>query len=218
MLSEDTKRLEDAYNKFNEYYFDGALPTVMITIQSSRGAYGHCTTQKVWASGGERYYELNLGAEYLDRPIENVLATLMHEMVHIYCMENNIKDTSNLGRYHNKKFKEEAEKRGLLISRHDYVGWSITQPSDKFISVIKQMKLDVACENCRVGEIYTFGGNADNEDDDSETGVDKNKPKIKKPSSTRKYMCPFCNISVRATKDVNIMCADCFAPMIKVPE
>lgn len=76
----------------------------ILTIQSSCGVYRHCTTQKVWASAKELYYELNLGAEYLDRPIENVLATLMHEMVHIYCMENKIKDTSNAGRYHNIRF------------------------------------------------------------------------------------------------------------------
>ena len=213
MLSADTKRLEEAYSKFNDYYFESALPDVMITIQSSRGAYGHCTTQKVWASGDERYYELNLGAEYLDRPIENVLATLMHEMVHIYCMENGIKDTSNLGRYHNKKFKEEAEKRGLLISKHDYIGWSVTQPSEKFIGVIKEMGLDVACENCRVGEKIQLGG--DSSDGDDTPGIEK-KPRIKKPSSTRKYVCPFCMVSIRATRDVHIICADCMEPFMRI--
>lgn len=87
MLSSDTYKLENAFHILNQNLFGGTLPTVMITIQSSRSAYGHCTTQKVWASGGEMMYELNLGAEYLDRPIENVMATLVHEMVHIYCME-----------------------------------------------------------------------------------------------------------------------------------
>ena len=97
MLSTDTKRLEDAYGVFNREYFNGELPMVMITIQSSLKAYGHCTTKKIWASGSDRYYELNLSAEYLSRPIENVLATLVHEMVHIYCMETGIKDTSITG-------------------------------------------------------------------------------------------------------------------------
>lgn len=31
----------------------------------------------------------------------------------------------------------------------------------------------------------------------------------KRPSSTRKYICPCCHNSVRATKDVHIICADC---------
>ena len=54
MLSTDTKRLEDAYGVFNREYFNGELPMVMITIQSSLKAYGHCTTKKIWASGSDR--------------------------------------------------------------------------------------------------------------------------------------------------------------------
>ena len=46
MLSTDTKRLEDAYGVFNREYFNGELPMVMITIQSSLKAYGHCTLQR----------------------------------------------------------------------------------------------------------------------------------------------------------------------------
>lgn len=209
MLSNDTKKLETAYNVFNEKYFNNALPVAMITIQSSRGAYGHCTTQKVWASVTERYYELNLGAEYLSRPIENVLATLMHEMVHIYCMENGIKDTSNGGRYHNTKFKRESEQRGLKISKATYIGWSVTEPTEMFIRNLHTWGLDVACENYRIGaEIASVGG--------GETGTGADTDGKPKKTSTRKYVCPCCGNSVRATKDINIICGDCMEVMLKV--
>lgn len=215
MLSNDTKKLETAYNVFNEKYFNNALPVAMITIQSSRGAYGHCTTQKVWASGTGRYYELNLGAEYLSRPIENVLATLMHEMVHIYCMENGIKDTSNGGRYHNTKFKRESEQRGLKISKATYIGWSVTEPTEMFIRNIRAWGLDVACENYRLGaEIASVGGGGTGTGGETGTGADTDgKPK---KTSTRKYVCPCCGNSVRATKDINIICGDCMEVMLKV--
>lgn len=218
MLSADTKRLEQAYAVLNSQYYGGELPTVMITIQSSRGAYGHCTTQKVWESGDEKYYELNLGAEYLNRPIENVLATLQHEMVHIFCLENGIKDTSNNGRYHNMKFKAEAEKRDLLISRGETIGWSVTQPSEKFIKNIHEWGIADSCENCRVGYQIDISGilgilGKGTDGDDAGTGT---KGKVKKPSSTRKYICNTCGISVRATKDVNILCMDCNEQMEKV--
>ena len=36
-----------------------------------------------------------------------------------------------------------------------------------------------------------------------------------KSSSTRKYVCPCCHTSVRATKQVNIMCADCDEYMVE---
>lgn len=215
MLSKETLKLETAYDIFNKHYFDGSLPKVIITIQSSRGAYGHCTTYKAWASGDELRYELNLGAEYLNRPIENVLATLMHEMVHIYCMENGLKDTSNMGRYHNKIFKTEAEKRGLIISKAEHIGWSKTQPSDQFICNIQSWGLADACES------YRFGGHEDTGADnygadgsDNDTGIAV-VMKPKKPSSTRKYICPVCGNSVRATKDVNILCLDCCMQMEK---
>lgn len=201
MLSTDTKRLEDAYGVFNREYFNGELPMVMITIQSSLKAYGHCTTKKIWASGSDRYYELNLSAEYLSRPIENVLATLVHEMVHIYCMETGIKDTSNNGRYHNKRFKTEAEMRDLKIAYAPTIGWSVTEPTEGFIRNLKAWGLYDACENYRLGALQT----------DSSNGTDK----PRKKSSTRKYYCPVCGNSVRATKDVNILCMDCNVQMIK---
>ena len=201
MLSTDTKRLEDAYGVFNREYFNGELPMVMITIQSSLKAYGHCTTKKIWASGSDRYYELNLSAEYLSRPIENVLATLVHEMVHIYCMETGIKDTSNNGRYHNKRFKTEAEMRDLKIAYAPTIGWSVTEPTEVFIRNVKNWGLYDACENYRLGALQT----------DSAEGTDK----PRKKTSTRKYYCPVCGNSVRATKDVNILCMDCNVQMIK---
>ena len=34
-------------------------------------------------------------------------------------------------------------------------------------------------------------------------------PRTKKPSSTRKYICPCCGNSFRATKSINVLCMDC---------
>lgn len=70
----------------------------------------------------DSYREINIGAEYLSRPIENVLATLTHEMVHLYCMVNGIKSPSNGGRHYNKQFnKAGAEKRDVKIEYAQYI-------------------------------------------------------------------------------------------------
>lgn len=37
-----------------------------------------------------------------------------------------------------------------------------------------------------------------------------------KPSTVRKYQCPCCGNSVRATKEVHIACLDCGVPMVLV--
>lgn len=44
----------------------------------------------------------------------------------------------------------------------------------------------------------------------------QSKPGTKRPSSTRKLVCPCCGLSVRATKTVNILCGDCMQKMEEV--
>ena len=109
--------LNKMFDLCNDKYFEGELPKPTITIQSTPKAFGHVWSSKIWHStvNGRDVltYELNLDANSLDRKIVDVVATLVHEMVHLYCLENEIKDTSNKGVYHNKRFKAECEKRGL---------------------------------------------------------------------------------------------------------
>ena len=47
---------------------------------------------------------------------------MLHEMAHLYNLNHGIKDVSNNGYYHNKKFKETAEAHGLAISHHHTYG------------------------------------------------------------------------------------------------
>lgn len=219
MLSEHNQFLERAYGVLNKHYFEDKLPEVVITIQSSQKAYGHITVGKVWMDSWDIYHEINLSAEHLDRPVANVISTLMHEMCHLYAMENNIKDTSNNYRYHNKHFKEIAEQRDLKISYHDSIGWSVTEPTEKLLETIVKYGLDVQMEYVRMGENGWSGGNGDDGNgDDGSDGNGLNGKRPKKKSNTRKYMCPACHNSVRATKDVNILCMDCNMQMVKVEQ
>lgn len=210
MLAADSALLESAYTVLNRIYFENSLPDAVITIQSSPKSYGYITVHKVWKDIKDCYHEINIGAEYLSRPIENVLATLLHEMIHLYCMVNEIKDTSNGGRYHNKQFKIEAEKRDLKIEYAKYIGYSVTSPTDRFIKVIKENGLCAEINHCRTGSslmVPPDGGGA--------VGIEGGSPG-KRKSSTRKYVCQHCGISVRATKDVFIICGNCMDTMIKV--
>ena len=128
--------------------------------------------------------------------------TLIHEGVHLYAMQNGIKDTSNRGVYHNRTFKELAEQRGLLISRHEKYGWTVTSPSEKTIDFCIGYGLE-DIEICRQSDFYIgiSGGKSGN----GNTGT----PRTKKPSSTRKYICPCCGNSFRATKNIRVLCMDC---------
>lgn len=199
--------LEKIFRTLNANYFDGLIEEPIITIQSTPRAYGHVTVGKAWhRTDGEERHELNLGAGTLDRPIENVVATVLHEMVHLFCLKNDIKDTSRGGTYHNKRFKGEAEKRDLHIEYDSRIGWSVTHPTEKLIDfIIEQGWADI-----RMGrtEGFMFRGPGGGNKSGGET--DGGEPK---KSSTRKYVCPKCGQSVRATKVVNIICGDCMETM-----
>ena len=114
-------QLEKMFRELNKHYFAGKLPEPIISLKKTPSAYGHITCSKVWQAGGENKYEINILSATLDRPIEETASTLLHEMVHEYCMETGIKDTSNNGVYHNRRFMEQAEAHGLTVDHHEKV-------------------------------------------------------------------------------------------------
>lgn len=77
-------KLAKMFGYANEYFFNNELPVPTITVQSSALSYAHITTDTVWVSEKGDSYELNISADYLNRPIENVVASLLHEMSHLY--------------------------------------------------------------------------------------------------------------------------------------
>ena len=125
-------QLEKMFRELNKHYFAGKLPEPIISLKKTPSAYGHITCSKVWQAGGENKYEINISSATLDRPIEETASTLLHEMVHEYCMETGIKDTSNNGVYHNRRFKEQAEAHGLTVDHHEKDGWKSCWTSSSF--------------------------------------------------------------------------------------
>lgn len=116
MLATKLRSFEEAFDLLNARFFENALSKSVITIYPTPGAYGHFTPWKSWeGAGGAGYCEINLGAATVNRPVIESIATLVHEMTHQWCYERGVKDTSRGGTYHNKRFKAEAERRGLLI-------------------------------------------------------------------------------------------------------
>lgn len=205
-------QLEKLFRMLNEDMFEGQLETPIITIQSTPRAYGHYSVSKIWTVNGEESkHEINIGAGQLDREIEYTVATLLHEMCHMYNdTVLNIQDCSRGGTYHNKQFKATAESVGLIVTKSEKYGWAHTAPSDSLLEWIVD-HLDSINEikiNRNEGGIRITGGNnTGNSTGLMITGSNPN-------SHSRKYICPCCRNSVRATKAVNIICADCVQPMI----
>ena len=199
--------LEKMFRILNNYYFNGEIEEPIITMQSTPSAYGHVTVAKAWhkANGDERH-ELNIDAGTLDRPIEDVTATLLHEMIHLYHLQNGVKDCSRGGTYHNKKFKVTAEACDLKIDYDPRIGWSITSPTEKLIELIIVQGWEDICIGRMDGYVSRGTGRG-------ASSGNTEPPKPKKTSSTRKYICPRCRMSVRATREVNLICGDCLVKM-----
>lgn len=197
------------YDRLNEDFFNGELTRPVITIQSSPRAYGSYTLYDAWTVGENGSREINIGAGTLARPIENVIATLTHEMVHQYNDLKNIKDVSRQGTYHNKYFKQTAEAHGLNISRDEKYGYTITEPSEKLIEwILINDFTDIPMNRNEFSGFY-IGGNGG-----GRVGGDGDNKPIKK-GSYRKYICPSCGLIARTTKDAKIVCGDCNMTMVK---
>lgn len=207
-MSRAVSQLEHIYNSLNADFFGGELPVPIITVQSKPGTMGHCSVAKVWQRPDGHTYELNVAAEVLNYPIEETLDTMVHEMVHLFCRENGIKEVSRGGMYHNGKFKAEAERRGLECYQTGRYGWN-PRPSDLLV----EYALNKGWNEIRIGRNTLPPAMRTGATGTAQPGAAT--PGGKRPSSTRKVVCPVCGQSVRATKKVNIICGVCMVPMVE---
>lgn len=204
-------QLEKLFRMMNEDFFNGQLEMPIITIQSTPRAYGHYSVSPIWTVNGEELkHEINVSAGALDRPIENVIATLLHEMCHMYNdTVLNVQDCSRQGTYHNKQFKATAESVGLIVTKSDRYGFAHTSPSDRLIEYILDNDIQEIKLNRNEGGIRITGGN--------NTGNASGQKPGKNPNShSIKYQCPVCGNSVRATKKLNVVCGDCMETMLEI--
>lgn len=195
------KTLSELYRLFkllNKHFYGGNLETPVIVVQSKgkhKNALGWCTTQKIWRDKSDEtdkkyFYEITIVAEFLHLPIIEIIDTLMHEMVHLSNLQNGKRDCSRGNTYHNTVFRDTATAHGLTVKHHNKYGWSDTALSEDTEKLITSISIDE--DAFRLVRADT---------DQTRTGGSR--------QSSRKYICPDCGIIVRATKEVNIQCADC---------
>lgn len=142
--------------------------------------HGHFAPKRwVRRDGDDHYGEILLAGESLERGAVPTLGTILHELSHAYADANDVKDTSNNGRYHNAKFKDIGEKFGISLEKVDTIGWSRTSVPESTQAVYAQeiSDLEKAISTYRVppSQLAELLGKA-------------LKPKQKK----RKMQCPKC--------------------------
>ncbi|NLD49119.1 MAG: SprT family zinc-dependent metalloprotease [Clostridiaceae bacterium] len=213
ILEKINAELNRLFDLFNKHYYNGEIKKPIIVAQTNghnAGAMGWCTCNKVWKDNesNEYYYEITICSEYLYRDIDGICSTLLHEMVHLYCNERGIKNTSRGHTYHNKKFKEIAELHGLVIEYDKRIGWSISKLTDEAKAFAKA-NTDSSVFRLTRGRHKSPDKPEEPEEGEEPTGEEGGEEEPKPKQSMRKYVCPNCKTIIRATKDVNVKCADC---------
>ena len=199
--------LEISFDYLNERFYEGKLkrPVIVVAEGHKARAMGWFSCGEVWhdKDGNEHAHELNVAGDYLDRSFEEVATTLAHEMVHCYDVMEGIKDCARSGSRHNKNFKTSAEAHGMVwvaptdeASQADYkkVGYAR-------VAFREDVKDEVLKALSPLQDALTLYRDKRQSKDRVKTGSQR--------QNVIKYMCPCCGNSVRATKEVKIMCMDC---------
>ena len=205
-MSRLTGCLEKCFRLVNADLFNNELPTPMITCVPTSRAYAHITVYPVWDTKRGNKYELNISSAYLTtRPLEEVVASMIHEACHLLNIVHGVQDTSNNGVYHNKQFKRTAEEHGLSVTRSDKYGWSHTAPGDPVLQFVldhmdelREIEMNRSIPQCQMVSIGTHSSN----------GGMVVTPTVTKGHS-RKWVCPQCGTIIRSNKPVRVICADC---------
>jgi hypothetical protein len=209
------EELHKGFRLLNDKIFSGTLPEPAILIQNqghrTRNILGWCTQQKIWMDKEQtiRKYEINITAEYLDRDVTEIMETMLHEMVHLYCQVNDIKDTSRSGTYHNKRFRDEAERHGLTVEFDKQIGWAYTNLKPETKKTIESFNLDREAFKIKR---YTWGVN---DNGDSQDNKD-DRPRRKRSKNV--WECPDCKERIKAKKKINIICGKCMKHFVQVKE
>lgn len=187
-----TMALQTMYARYNDHCFGGVLPSnTVISLEPSgkRKAYGWIWNCETWQSGNDKKFGIVIAQDHLDRGTYAVLTTLIHEMCHLYAIQNGIRDTSRSGKYHNDKFKEIAEKAGLEATKEPGSGWMTRRMTPELAEWTQQ--------NDVIGILQLQYINPE---------PVKPVQKGGKKSGFFKYICPTCGKTARTTTELFLSC------------
>lgn len=194
--------LESAYAHFNKTLFGGELPDCLITVQRHKGAYGYFSGDRFGRVGSpdQTTDEIAMNpAHFNDRSMQDILSTLVHEMVHLW--------QHRFGKpprkaYHDKQWAAKMKGVGLIPSATGVPGGKET--GQKMSHYIEEGgRFDKAC----LQWLNANGGGVLYHD---RAGDEEAKAKRKKKAvSKTKYTCPDCDAAAWGKPNLYLICGDC---------
>lgn len=186
--------LERAFDHFNAALFENRLSPVMFTLTRKRGAHGYFWAEQ-FANKDEalgRTHEIALNPQTMDRSIEAVLSTLVHEMTHL---EQEQYGKPGKNGHHNMEWAELMLRVGLTPTDTGAEGGKMT--GRKVTHIIDEGgPFQVAMNDLMPFDIPYFT-------------KPQAKGEKKKDLSKVKHTCPSCDFKAWAKAGANIICGDC---------
>ena len=203
--------LKKIFRLLNEQIFDGELEDVQVVLSNSSRCYGYYTLNgSTWVgqASGEVFnqHEIGISAQFLaTRDVTSVVATICHECCHHLAFLKGIQDVSRSGYWHNKRFKEIAEQHGLIVERHEKVGYGVTSCNERLLQFCIDNDLQEFQLNRSSDYYIPVGGSSPSGGTITTTT---------RRTNSYKLLCPSCGCSVRATRlGVQLMCISCSEEM-----
>jgi hypothetical protein len=109
---EQFAKYQHAWDWFNEKLFEGSLSPCLLNFSRHRGALGFFTAKR-WSNGELAIHEISLNPDSLGKPLDEVMSTLAHEMVHQW--QQDFGSPSRSG-YHDREWAEKMVEIGLIPS------------------------------------------------------------------------------------------------------
>lgn len=139
--------LYTCFDQLNVALCSGTLPKPAFTLipAGRRRALGWHWANR-WNIGGKSVNEINFCTEWLKRPFEELMETMIHEMAHLKNAAAGIKDCTSAQR-HNKHFKRAAEELGLTVEKRGNKGFAKTALGAAAKAAVDALKVDRAVLN-----------------------------------------------------------------------
>jgi predicted SprT family Zn-dependent metalloprotease len=192
-----------AYEFFNRELFAGSLPACLITMQRHKGTFGFFSGERFanTANPKEITDEIALNPmHFASRKPQEVLATLVHEMVHLW--QHHFGNPPRRG-YHDREWALKMREIGLIPTVNGQMGGK--QTGQKMSHVIDENGnyAQVVVKLLRDHPAILYHDRS-SEDDTA---------RKKKAASKTKYTCQTCGLNAWAKPNAPLICGNCQEPM-----
>lgn len=192
---EQFQSLQEAHDYFNQKLFNGKLSPCFLNFSRRQQAHGFFVGQCWSNDSGTQVHEISLNPDTLNRPIKEVMATLVHEMAHQWQAEFGKPSRNN---YHNKQWASKMEFIGLIPSSTGKPGGKRTGNGMSHY-IQENGRFDLAFR--QIPKEYLIPWKAQ--------PLHYRQAKAKARRDKCKYSCPSCQLNVWGKFGLQISCDDC---------